>query len=126
MRTIDADKLKKVLSDKDYITYTHEFGDAIPVDWIMSAIDNAPTVEERLQEWITIEAGENSLEDHYWYLIVHKDYETPMKAKYHDDCTPHFTFYDAKGERATYLFEDKITHYMKLPEFPEEVNNETN
>ena len=53
MRTIDADKLKKVLSDKDYITYTHEFGDAIPVDWIMSAIDNAPTVEERpTGEWI--------------------------------------------------------------------------
>ena len=45
MRLIDADELKNVLSDKDYITYTHEFGDAIPVDWIMSAIDNAPTVE---------------------------------------------------------------------------------
>ena len=45
MRSIDADALKNELSDKDYITYTHEYGDAIPVDWIMSAIDNAPTVE---------------------------------------------------------------------------------
>lgn len=44
MRLIDADVLKNELSDKDYITYTHEYGDAIPVDWIMSAIDNAPTV----------------------------------------------------------------------------------
>ena len=45
MRLIDADDLKNELSDKDYITYTHEYGDAIPVDWIMSAIDNAPTVK---------------------------------------------------------------------------------
>ena len=45
MRLIDADELQNTLSDKDYLTYTHEYGDAIPVDWIMSAIDNAPTVE---------------------------------------------------------------------------------
>ena len=45
MRLIDADALKNELSDKDYITYTHEYGDAIPVNWIMNAIDNAPTVE---------------------------------------------------------------------------------
>ena len=44
MRLIDADELKNELSDKDYITYTHEYGDAIPVDWIMNAIDNAPSV----------------------------------------------------------------------------------
>lgn len=47
MRLIDADELKNELSDKNYITYTHEYGDAIPVEWVMSAIDNAPTVEER-------------------------------------------------------------------------------
>lgn len=52
MRLIDADELKSKLSDKDYITYTHEYGDAIPVDWIMSAIDNAPTVD--ITEQITI------------------------------------------------------------------------
>ena len=46
MRLIDADELKSKLSDKDYITYTHEYGNAIPVEWIMSAIDNAPTIEQ--------------------------------------------------------------------------------
>ena len=51
MRLIDADALKNELSDKDYITYTHEYGDAIPVDWIMSAIDNAPTVERPTGEY---------------------------------------------------------------------------
>lgn len=55
MRLIDADELKNELSDKNYITYTHEYGDAIPVEWVMSAIDNAPTVEERpTGHWIKI------------------------------------------------------------------------
>lgn len=72
--------------------------------------------------WITIEAGENFLENHEWYLVVHKDYETPMKAKYHSDC-PHFTFFDARGEEVSYLFENKITHYMKLPDYKEKEND---
>lgn len=42
---ISRSALKSELSDKDYITYTHEYGEAIPVEWVMSAIDNAPTVE---------------------------------------------------------------------------------
>lgn len=50
MRLIDADALKNELSDKDYITYTHEYGDAIPVNWIMNAIDNAPAVSDRYDE----------------------------------------------------------------------------
>lgn len=45
MRLGDLDALKKTLSDKDLITWTHEYGDAIPVDWLMSAIDNAPTIK---------------------------------------------------------------------------------
>lgn len=50
MRLIDADELKKKFKDRSYWTYTHEFGDAIPVSWIMSGIDNAPTVELRLMK----------------------------------------------------------------------------
>lgn len=45
MRLINADALKDKLKSESYWTYTHEFGDAIPVGWVMSAIDNAPTVE---------------------------------------------------------------------------------
>lgn len=44
MRLIDADELKEKLKPESYWTYTHEYGDAIPVGWAMSAIDNAPTV----------------------------------------------------------------------------------
>lgn len=60
MRLIDADALKSVLSDKDYITYTHEYGEAIPLEWLMSAIDNAPTVEAYTKEqvkWVLKQLG---------------------------------------------------------------------
>ena len=67
MRLIDADALKNELSDKDYITYTHEYGDAIPVDWIMSAIDNAPTVE------ITEEQAIDKLHDTGWLPLHDKE-----------------------------------------------------
>ena len=45
MRLIDADELKKKFNERSYWTYTHEYGDAIPIGWIMSGIDNAPTVD---------------------------------------------------------------------------------
>jgi hypothetical protein len=45
MRLIDADALKEKFKERSYWTYTHEYGDAIPIGWIMSGIDNAPTVE---------------------------------------------------------------------------------
>lgn len=44
---ISREALKKALSDKDLITWTHEYGYAIPVDWLMSTIDNAPTFSDR-------------------------------------------------------------------------------
>lgn len=44
MRLIDADELKKKFNERSYWTYTHEYGDAIPIGRIMSGIDNAPTV----------------------------------------------------------------------------------
>lgn len=42
MRLGDLDKLKKSLSSKDLIRWTHEYGDVIPLAWIMSTIDNTP------------------------------------------------------------------------------------
>lgn len=51
---ISREALKKALSDKDLITWTHEYGDAIPLEWIMSTIDNAPTVSEITKEKLSI------------------------------------------------------------------------
>ena len=49
---ISREALKKALSSKDLITWTHEYGDAIPIEWIMSTIDNAPTVEAYTPEQV--------------------------------------------------------------------------
>lgn len=49
MRLIDADALKEKFKERSYWTYTHEYGDAIPIGWIMSGIDNAPTVERPIR-----------------------------------------------------------------------------
>lgn len=46
MRLIDADELKKKFQERSYWTYTYEYGDAIPIGWIMSGIDNAPTADD--------------------------------------------------------------------------------
>lgn len=67
------------------------------------------------------------LEDHYFYLVAHKKFATPMKAKYHDDgdlrcfqimsvsndiCTRH-NFDDV------YPWDNDITHFMDLPDMPD-------
>ena len=46
---ISREALKKALADKDLITWTHEYGDAIPVDWLMSAIDGIETAELKVE-----------------------------------------------------------------------------
>jgi len=56
---ISREALKKALSDKNLITWTHEYGDAIPFEWIMSVIDNAPTVETYTEEDIKQTIKEN-------------------------------------------------------------------
>ena len=84
MRPIDADELKKELSNKDYITYTHEYGDAIPVDWIMSAIDNAPTVEPTFREVVAYECGQKSVKE--LKSIEPEDYRRSFTAAMCGDC----------------------------------------
>ena len=68
--------------------------------------------------WYSIDT-EGLLEDHDYYLIAHKDYDTPIKAKYHDDQVPHFTFLDSEnGMQTSYISDGKITHFMFLPDLP--------
>lgn len=100
--------------ENDYNSFPDRCGDFI----------SDKTLEEKpTGEWIPIEK-EDDLIDHYWYLVVHEDYKTPIKAKYHSD-VPHFTFSANGKEHASYIFEGKITHYMDLPELPKEVENDS-
>lgn len=67
---ISREALKKKLKSESYWTYTQEYGDAIPVGWVMSAIDNAPAVnpslnldnitEEDIEKFIVIMQRANS------------------------------------------------------------------
>lgn len=71
MRLIDADELKKKFNERSYWTYIHEYGDAIPIGWIMSGIDNAPTVERPQGKWIVdYQENEDALFKRGWKCPV--------------------------------------------------------
>ena len=75
-------------------------------------------------KWIPInEETIETLQDHYYYLVAHKDFTTPMKAKYHNDSFKHFEVFSFKSSQISYIFlnsTDDITHFMELPELPKE------
>lgn len=95
MRLGDLDKLKVSLSSKDLMRWTHEYGDVIPLQWIMSIIDNTPeigyedgiiSVETATRRSIELEdaynngwsdgfsEGENERTDEIGKWIFHKDF----------------------------------------------------
>lgn len=74
-------------------------------------------------EWIEDER----LKDHHFYLVAHKAFSTPIKAKYHDDGgMRHFQIMSVPNVIRTgdyfdeeYPWNDNITHWMELPDMPE-------
>ena len=111
---IDAGTKVTIIKEDDYI---------IPVDYNIWFEINENTI--------------NSLEDHNWYLVCHRDYDTPIKAKFHRDSFCYFELCTSNGVKIEYLYagfnEDpyilkpndehyvnKITHFMLLPTMPEE------
>ena len=86
-------------------------------------------MEEKRFEWKpydkNIPGREQGLRDHYFYLVTHKEYKTPMKAKWHDegcwqvfgetkpnprpDCTITGYYYDWEEEHP-------IVAWMDLPD----------
>ena len=123
MRIIDADELINQIEQ-------HCIDDEVTCkDDVIEIIDNAPTVElckhERpTGEWIPInEKIIETLQDRYYYLVAHKDYTTPLKAKFYKDLPPYFKVCTFNGNFVTFIFEEEnneITHVMKLPEIPKE------
>ena len=47
--------------------------------------------------WKEFDVDNEGLEDHYFYLVAHKDYGIPMTAKWHQDCLPTFQVYIGGG-----------------------------
>lgn len=71
-----------------------------------------------MDNWKEIKPYNNDLMDHYYYLVAHKDFDTPIKAKYHDDQLPCFECICHLGVFYSYLIDKEITHYMELPPLP--------
>lgn len=80
-------------------------------------------------EWTKLKLTEDGnnwwhedLRDHWYYLVNHKDFDTPMKAKYHNDgelrcfqIVSHNRYVDD-----VYSWDiDVVTHFMEMPEMPE-------
>ena len=75
--------------------------------------------EEEDDGWIEV-TEDTELEDHYFYLFAVKGYGTPIKGRFHDDCSHIELYIGAGAPNETYYFwewKDKITHYHELPRF---------
>ena len=92
-------------------------------------------LEEKVYDktWYRLPDNEICLIDHYFYLVTHADYGTPMKAKYHSDMGGYFEIFSNNTkipvEYINPIFgNSKIKYYMPLPEMPDdykEVEDET-
>lgn len=88
-------------------------------------------LEEKVYDktWYRLPDNAILLVDHYFYLVTHADYGTPMKAKYHDDIGGYFEIVSGdKKIPAEYidpiLDNSKIKYFMPLPEMPDDYKEE--
>ena len=78
-------------------------------------------------KWLKTSENQDKLQDHYFYLVTHSDFGTPLKAKFHDDLGGYFEFrgYDIDNEFVDPIFRDsKCKYFMELPEMPEDYKEE--
>lgn len=100
MRLIDADALHSEISKwPESVMYK---------DWVQSAIATAPTVPA-YEQWISVE--DKWPQNGEWILVYLSDGNMICGS-----------YYDAMGFALDYYYEDmgQITHWMPLPEPPEE------
>ncbi len=58
---------------------------------------------------------EQGLLDHYYYLVTHRDYKTPMKAKWHDGMDEHWEVFGCARKDE---FEHVIAHDLTEVWYP--------
>lgn len=72
--------------------------------------------------WLRTKDNLDKLQDHYFYLVTHPKYRTPIKAKYHDDAGGHFSFphYPDGIVFVDPIFRDECEckYFMELPDMP--------
>ena len=63
MRQIDADELKKVLSEPLYRSTIKDYGEILKYTFVMDIIDNAPTVEPETKVVINVTFNKEQMEE---------------------------------------------------------------
>lgn len=81
----------------------------------------ADILADMVPAWKNVDACQNELKDHSFYLVLHKDFATPMKAKYHDDMGGYFEVVSVtKPVDIDFinpiLSERNINWFMEMPE----------
>lgn len=74
-------------------------------------------------DWLKTSENLDKLKDHYFYLVTHPDFGTPLKAKYHDDLGGYFEFpyYPVDMEFVNPIFGKCVCKYfMEMPDMPED------
>lgn len=93
-------------------------------EYMLEEIEDIPAVDlQPVNSWFKTSENLDKLQDHYYYLVTHPAYKTPIKAKYHDDIGGYFEFpyYPVPNEFTDpILGECKIKYFMELPEMPDD------
>ena len=61
----------------------------------------------------------SQFKDHYYYLVTHTKYETPMKAKWHNEMGGCWQILGGTGDNSDYVYswdEKYVIAWMELPE----------
>lgn len=129
MRLVDADELKNMkfscgMNDDNYIVY-------VPLREVMKNIDEAPTIGG----WISVK--DDLPKEHDSIFANHTHLSKHMWAKESDNVIVYVRFPDGTGRstegrlqdgkwwtRVSPMLEPVVTHWMQMPEPPEEVKQD--
>ena len=108
-----------VTNNKELIDQLEFLKNRLHEDDSIAALD--AVIDKISWKKFTFQAEHDLLKDHHFYLVAHKGYGTPMKAKWHQDCAPHFEVLIGDGKTNEYvsIFDEKITHWKELDDKPE-------
>ena len=101
-----AEKIYKELLNYNEVQFWSEL-DRIGIHGLLQRA--AKVLDERKDE----------LKDHYYYLVEYKNYETPIKAKWHNDFGGHWEIFIGNGKPNEFVYEwddnNTIKSWIQLP-----------
>ena len=121
MRKTFCDKCGNEITEDVTMVFNHEL-----CPECANAVDDFITHSSRpaTANWHRLPDDESVLVDHWFYLVTHADYGTPMKAKYHDDLGGYFEIMNKKDVPVEYIDpmigKSKIKYFAPMPVMPDD------